>query len=106
MPLDKEIMEKIRNKLSEKISNWTCTSCNHNDWIISDRFLTISLTDDPYLFPIGGTVIPLITLTCKNCGNTRFHNLITLGVCGEIVEYAERHKPENKKIPIGGGGWY
>lgn len=63
-------------------ANWrppkACALCGLNAWSIEQniaelRFLSMGA------FVVGGPVIPLIVVTCNNCGNTVFVNAIKAG---------------------------
>ncbi len=62
-----------------------CQRCNANDW--NADLIRISASPEevhsPQVFmPYTGaqSYIPTLTLTCKNCGNTLFHNLHVLKI--------------------------
>lgn len=73
----------ISKKLEEKIKNYSCVMCGTNDWNLEPFIAPISLSNDISL-KLGGQVLPLAPITCVNCGNTHFFNLVTLGLVDKI----------------------
>ena len=67
-----------------------CQLCEHNDWNLESMPAFVTLWD----VGLGKSAIvsspqlqglPLVVLTCKNCGNTLFANTMVLGL-GDLVE--------------------
>ncbi len=80
MPTDKEWLVKAIGKLRERgVHEDHCVRCGHDDWT-GDR-LGLAVVDLPQ--EAGGlrpTHIPVLVLTCKNCGYTVFHNQKVLDI--------------------------
>lgn len=56
----------------------SCQVCGANTWNVEPqlaelRFLNLGA------FVVGGPVLPLVVLTCNNCGNTIFINAVKAG---------------------------
>lgn len=70
--------DKTLSFLNEKWINKACPYCGHNEWSLGSRMYTpVELCDD-YAMRLQVThVLPLTVVTCLNCGNTVFVNLIT-----------------------------
>lgn len=73
----KELIEKLNLIWKNKI----CDVCSEKSWNINDTIFELRE------FQGGGMVIggnssiqPLISMTCNNCGNTKFLNAIKLGI--------------------------
>lgn len=78
----------VREKLGER--QMLCQLCGVNDWNLEGMPAFVALwdvdSDKKAIFPdsqIKG--LPLVALTCKNCGNTLFVNTMVLGI-GDLVE--------------------
>lgn len=68
---DKKIDEYIK-----KINVSKCPLCGDNNWTITDRILQLSSESAEG----KNTLFPVIPLTCQNCGNTYFINVIVAGL--------------------------
>lgn len=55
--------------------------CGHGDWILSDKIFELREFHSGNLV-IGGnsSVLPVISVSCKACGNTQFFNALLLGL--------------------------
>lgn len=73
----------IAKKLEEKIKNYFCTICTEKNWNLEPFIVPLSLSNDISV-RLGGQVLPLVAITCANCGNTHFFNLVTLGLLDKI----------------------
>ena len=71
-------MKVNREKLIENINrNWTsknCPMCGKNDWIIDANIMTMVSVEEDKSISLGGNmkILPVIAVTCKQCGNTIF----------------------------------
>jgi hypothetical protein len=79
MKLTTEQQQSVIQKLQHFLDN-SC-SCNAHNWILNDKVFELREFQGGGLI-IGGesSVFPVITVTCKDCGNTYFFNAILLGV--------------------------
>lgn len=71
------------NKVIEWLnSKWqgakTCPICRENKWIVSDKTVELHFFN-PGGLVIGGPVIPLVVVTCNNCGHTLLFNALKVG---------------------------
>lgn len=86
---DQQISERLRDliskKLGEKIKNYSCVMCGTKSWNLEPYIVPLLLSKDISV-RLGGQALPLVPLTCNNCGNTHFFNLVILGLSEEIVE--------------------
>jgi hypothetical protein len=58
-----------------------CSLCNHNGWTLAAGFVMLSLQASPSAgLVIGGPSLPLVALTCDNCGHTLLVNIKVLGL--------------------------
>ena len=78
MKLTNEQQQKVIQKLQHFLINHC--SCNAHNWILNDKVFELREFQGGGLV-IGGesSVFPVITVTCKDCGNTYFFNAILLG---------------------------
>ena len=60
--------------LNEKWVNKVCPICYSNNWIYDEAILTPLGVGNHAEILIGGKIVPLIAVTCINCGNTVFIN--------------------------------
>lgn len=67
--------DKIKKVLVEKWGNKSCPMCNNNNWNIQDRCFQLMQYNKGSMV-VGGPVIPIIPVTCTNCGNTVLVNAI------------------------------
>ncbi len=75
--------ELIGNKLNEKIKNLNCVMCGQQNWNMEPFIVPVPVSSD-FSVKLGGQVLPLVSITCTNCGNTHFFNLAMLGLIDEI----------------------
>ena len=82
--MNKIILKNIQEKISEKIdTSPQCNLCGEKEWILNDAFAQMDLVkrfggETHSWKPRNAGYLPLISLTCENCGNTHFINLKTL----------------------------
>ena len=79
MKLNENHIGIITNKLSNvKIE---CSTCGHKELTLVDRVMEFREFNDGNLI-IGGSssVVPVILLMCKNCGEMKMFNAVVLGV--------------------------
>lgn len=69
--------------------NRTCPLCSKGPWQIQDKFFQLLEFTGGGL-TVGGPVIPVVPITCANCGNTVLVNALRAGVI-------EHSKPEATK---------
>ena len=73
--------EKLIQTLNQKWLNDKCIMCGFNDWKISgeDVFMIFNYHKDGVLPLHSNKFLPLVSLTCGNCGNTILINPLVLG---------------------------
>ncbi|MEM9299988.1 MAG: hypothetical protein AAGA64_16625 [Bacteroidota bacterium] len=78
--LNPEQLERAIQWLNQKtVSPLTCESCHHDKWMIGpDIVAPMPLIGNSYNLEEG--LIPQFTITCTNCGNTKYYNAIIAGV--------------------------
>ena len=77
MKLDFEQKEKVKQLLDEKTSEKVlCPVCGHKEWNLSDTIFEIREYHGGDFIAGKGSIVPVIVLTCTNCGNSLFFNAI------------------------------
>lgn len=77
--------EQIISFLNEKWSGARCPLCGNAGWSVMDKCFELREFNDGNIV-IGGannSIIPVIPVTCKKCGNTVFINALVTGLLGE-----------------------
>ena len=89
MNLSKEQQEKLSNKINEVLKKPGCEVCDSPNWGTMDRLYEIREFDKGAIL-MGGGIIPLAVIQCRNCGYMRLLNAITIGFVngdtGEIID--------------------
>ena len=71
--------EKLLNEINAKWTNKKCPMCNRNNWNISKNMVAPMALSDKGDIELGGQIMPLVALTCMNCGNVLFVNPLVIG---------------------------
>lgn len=86
----KQIIEFLSSKwFGQKV----CVICGLNNWNVHAKPLQLTEFNRGALL-LGGPVIPVVAVTCMNCGNTHLFNAILLGA-------VQREPVEAPKAPQG-----
>jgi len=82
MKLSESQREQVQSKLQELVGKAPkCSVCDLSQWVVSDTVFELREFQGGSLMLGGDAIIlPVISMTCSNCGNTIFFNAITLGV--------------------------
>lgn len=83
------------NKYMNKIHATTCPLCGNGQWTFNDTIFQLPEFDTKGLI-VGGVVFPVIPLTCDNCGNTYFINVLSAGLMDK-PKNSEEAVPDDKK---------
>jgi hypothetical protein len=65
--------------LNSKWGNRSCPMCNKGPWSVQDRVFQLNEFHQGNLV-VGGPLIPVIPVSCGNCGHTVLVNAIIAGV--------------------------
>ena len=88
MKLSKKQTKDILKKL-DFLKESDCIVCHSKTWLINDKIFELrEFSGGKVVFSSGTSILPLISVTCSNCGNTIFFSAVTLGL---------NIKKENKK---------
>ena len=78
--------EKFLTEINTKWINKNCPMCGHNNWAISPDMATLVNLDEKWGIQLGGKIMPLVAITCSNCGNTVFVNPLVLKSLDDNME--------------------
>lgn len=86
MALSASLRTRIMQAIEERASgSGACPVCGRSQWILADGFVMLSVQSEPTgNLVIGGRTLPSVALICGNCGDTRFLNLLVLGL-GDLI---------------------
>jgi len=79
LSLTKEQQEKAIQHLNKKWTNKTCPVCQGNTWDVHPELYEMRQFNGGDMV-LGGPLIPLLVVECKNCGNTISINAMRAGV--------------------------
>lgn len=80
MATRREISDLVIQRVQERTGGQKpCVLCGKTQWTIQEKFVAMSVSDDPTAVVLGGSVLPTVPVVCGHCGNTHFLNLIILG---------------------------
>jgi hypothetical protein len=71
--------EKIIQHLSTKWKGRSCPMCGTGNWNVSDKVFELREFHDGNLVLGSGPIVPIIPVTCDNCGNVVLVNAIVAG---------------------------
>ena len=78
--MDNDWKSQLIKHLENKWSSQKCPMCGHSGWNLPSEIYEIREFQDGN-FVIGGTpIVPVLPVTCGNCGNTVLVNAIVAGV--------------------------
>lgn len=66
--------EKLKNYI-KKLHATQCPLCGEANWGFSDKIFQL-MEFDLEAIKLDGSVFPVLPLTCSNCGNTYFINVL------------------------------
>jgi hypothetical protein len=72
--------DKLINHLKHKWSGANCPLCKSGNWNVSDRVYELREHHGGGIVIGGGPVVPIVPITCDNCGNTVLVNSIVAGL--------------------------
>lgn len=89
-----KIEQKRLDKYIKNLHVSNCPICGKSDWSMTDRVFEVSeLTNK--ISRTGNNVIPIVPITCDNCGNTYFINALRAGLIDK-EEQAENENDEHE----------
>ena len=70
--------EKFLNEINKRWVNKNCPMCGHNNWNIDPNMVTAVRITENGAVALGGDLIPLVAVTCLDCGNVVFVNPLVI----------------------------
>lgn len=70
-----KLMHELNNKWGKKI----CPMCGQNVWSVQDKCYELRQFNREG-FMVGGPIVPVVPISCQNCGNTLLINALIAGV--------------------------
>ena len=67
--MDKKDSEKLINFLNDKWKDQLCPMCNERKWSVQNKVFELREFRGGSLVLGGITILPIIPITCENCGN-------------------------------------
>lgn len=96
MAISPEHQERILARIQERAPGMgVCPICRSPEWRVQNAgYVVLTLQDNMAAFRIGGgPSMPMVTITCQNCGNTQLLNMIVLGL--EDMVRPPRREPQD-----------
>lgn len=62
--------DKFLKVIAEKWTNKRCPMCGKNEWVVEGSVVTPLFIGEDGGIQLGGKYIPLVPVTCANCGYT------------------------------------
>lgn len=85
-----EEREHVLTALNQRISpNSRCEVCSHYTWTLADGFVFFVLHDAQYQTKPSAPVLPSVAVVCDTCGNTKFLNVIMLGLSNLVQKHVK-----------------
>lgn len=78
--------DKFLNEINAKWTNKKCPMCSRNNWNVNKNMVAPMTLSDKGDIELGGQIMPLVTLTCMNCGNVLFVNPLVIGAVDTSTE--------------------
>ena len=70
--------DKLLKKINEKWTTKQCPMCGNNNWNIDSDMMTMVGVGSDKSISLGGKMIPVVAITCNECGNTIFVNPLAI----------------------------
>jgi hypothetical protein len=80
---ENEIQKNIKTLISSLDDKWrgrTCPMCGIGKWSVQGSVFELREFHGGGLFVGSGPIIPVVPITCVNCGNTILINAISSGI--------------------------
>lgn len=78
--------DELINILNEKWGARPCPMCGEGQWIVSNKVFELREYNEGNLIIGGGTINPVVPITCGNCGNIIMVNPVAIGL---LKKYGE-----------------
>lgn len=84
--------QKFLDELNSKWQTKECPMCGKNNWNIDTNIVTALRVNETGGISLGGKVMPLIAITCMNCGNVLFINPLTINALNNDSKEASKNE--------------
>lgn len=71
--------DKFLNEINKKWINKNCPMCGQNHWNIDKNMMSPMKLGNKGDIQLGGQIMPLVAVSCLNCGNVIFVNPLIIG---------------------------
>ena len=78
--------EKFLEQINAKWKTKVCPMCQKNNWSIGQELVSPMTLSTEGAIQIGGSVMPLVAMTCMNCGNVLFVNPLVIDAVNKTDE--------------------
>ena len=82
--------EQFLNHLKEKWKGQPCPLCSVGNWSVTDSVYELREFHGGNVVIGGGPVVPVVPVTCSNCGNTIMVNALLSGAVEQPTEKGEK----------------
>ena len=76
--------EQLISKINDKWKSKECQLCKANNWEIANDLVTLVGVSEHRSIQLGGQFMPLVSMVCRECGNTLLINPLVLGCVEEL----------------------
>ena len=83
MRLTEEQQVEVMSKIGQHFLGRSCSVCHKNDWKVDAVLYEVREFTVINVGFASETLLPVVVVTCANCGNLLFFNAMRLGVVGQ-----------------------
>lgn len=78
--------EKFVEQINAKWKTKICPMCHKNNWNMGKKLVSPMNLSEGGDIELGGSVMPLVAMTCMNCGNVLFVNPLVIDAVNKADE--------------------
>ena len=72
--------DKLIEELNKKWHGNGCPMCGNASWVVSDKVFELREFNNGDFIVGNVPIVPIVTVSCDNCGNTVLVNPLVLGI--------------------------
>ena len=72
--------DKLIEELNKKWHGKGCPMCGNASWVVSDKVFELREFNNGDFIVGNVPIVPIVTVSCDNCGNTVLVNPLVLGI--------------------------